>query len=62
MPDCYREGYERGLWYEIKCIAETIKGMESRGEDASFEKGILRAFKKCLKQRDDLAQDSSDTV
>lgn len=46
MPVCYKKGREQGLWYEIKCIEETIKIKKQLGKDASFEKGILRAYKK----------------
>ncbi|GAG55290.1 unnamed protein product [marine sediment metagenome] len=46
MPACYKKGKEQGLWYEIKCLEETIKIKKQLDKDASFEKGILRAYKK----------------
>lgn len=46
MPDCYRKGYEKGLWFEIKCVQDTIKMKEANGEDCKFEKSLLRAWKK----------------
>ena len=43
---CYRKGYERGLWYEIQSIAETIEIKKKLGKDTSFEKGLLKAYRK----------------
>lgn len=43
---CYRKGYEKGLWYEIQSITETIEIKRQLGKDASFEKGLLKAYKK----------------
>ena len=45
MPECRRKGHETGLWYEIKCLEETIAIKEKMGEDAKFERGLLRAFR-----------------
>ena len=41
---CHQKGRERGRWYEIKCIKEVIINKEARGEDATFERGLLRAW------------------
>lgn len=43
---CHAKGKESGIWYEIKCVKETIIAKEKTGEDASFEKGLLRAWSK----------------
>jgi hypothetical protein len=44
--NCYRQGYERGPWYELKCLRQTIASIESHGGDASFERHLYSA---CLK-------------
>lgn len=43
---CYKRGRERGPWYEINCVRETIVNKEARGEDASFERGLLKSWSK----------------
>lgn len=43
---CKIKGRERGPWYEIKCVRETIKLKEASGEDASFERGLLKSWSK----------------
>lgn len=43
---CHRKGQERGLWFEIKCIEETIALREKLGKDTSFEKSLLKSYKK----------------
>ena len=43
---CKAKGSERGAFYEIKCIADVIRSKESRGEDASFERKLLRSWAK----------------
>ena len=43
--ECHKKGHERGLWYEIKCMEETIELKEKNGKDASFEKEILEAYR-----------------
>jgi len=45
MTDCYRKNFERGLWYEIKCIENTIRRKLARGADASFEQDILTGYR-----------------
>ena len=44
---CYRKGFERGLWFELKAITEVIAAKKARGEDASFERELLKAYRKC---------------
>jgi len=39
---CYQKGKERGLFFELKCVSETIAILESLGKDASHEKTILK--------------------
>lgn len=43
---CYQKGKERGLWFEIKCIEENIATREKLGKDTSFEKPLLKSFKR----------------
>ena len=44
--ECYLKNKERGLWFEIKCLEDTIEAKEKSGQDVSFEKRILKAYKK----------------
>lgn len=47
MPGiCYKKGSERGLWFEIKSIEEIIAIKKDLGKDTSFEKRLLRSYKK----------------
>lgn len=39
----YQRGKEHGNWYQIKCTADVIRNKEARGEDASFERGLLQS-------------------
>ena len=41
-----KKGKERGLWYEIACLEDVIEAKEKSGQDASFEKELLEAYKK----------------
>ena len=41
---CKRKGFERGPWYEIQCVANTIKSKEAKGLDASFERHLLESW------------------
>lgn len=43
---CYRAGKERGAWYELKCLRAVIEGKEARGESATFERGLYKAWLK----------------
>jgi hypothetical protein len=43
---CYRPGYERGPWYEIECLKNDIIRKEKRGDDADFERGLLKSWSK----------------
>ena len=43
---CYRKGFEKGPWFEIQCVLDNILSKESRGEDASFERSLLRSWSK----------------
>jgi len=42
--DCHAKGKERGHWYEIECVKNDIIRKEARGEDAKFERSLLRAW------------------
>ena len=46
MSDCHRKGHETGLWFQIQTVEEIIAIKEKKGEDVSFEKRILRSWKK----------------
>jgi len=41
---CYKSGKERGAWFELKAIRDVITGKESRGESATFERGLYEAW------------------
>lgn len=43
---CYQVGRERGPWYEITCVRDIIVSKEARGEDASFERKLLKSWAK----------------
>lgn len=43
---CRQKGKERGPWYEIKVTRDVIISKERRGEDASFERALLRFWSK----------------
>jgi len=43
---CCQKGRERGPWYEIKCVQDIIRDKEANGEDASFERELLKSWKK----------------
>jgi len=40
-----------GLKFEISCIEETIRLRGELGKDTAFEEGILKAYKKELRHR-----------
>jgi len=43
---CYRQGRETGAWYELKCLRSVIEGKEARGESATFERELYKAWLK----------------
>ena len=43
---CHQKNKERGAWYEIECVKQDIIAKEADGEDASFERSLLRAWSK----------------
>ena len=43
---CHQKGKERGPWYKIQCVREDILTKEAKGEDASFQRSLLRAWSK----------------
>lgn len=43
---CFIKGREQGNWFQIECVKNDIISKESRGEDAKFERGLLRAWGK----------------
>lgn len=43
---CYRPGFERGPWYELLTIRNLISMKESKGKDASYERGLIKSWLK----------------
>ncbi len=43
---CYKAGRETGAWYELKCIRAVITNKEARGESATFERELYKAWLK----------------
>jgi len=43
---CKRKGFERGPYYEIEFVKEVIIAKEAKGEDASFERDLLKSWAK----------------
>lgn len=43
---CYKKGKEQGSWFEIKCVKDTILLKEANGEDASYERSLLKSWSK----------------
>ena len=41
-----QEDKGRGNFYQIKCVRDVIRGKEARGEDASFERNLLKHWVK----------------
>jgi hypothetical protein len=44
--NCYRPGYERGPWHELRVLREHIAGREARGEDVTWYKDIYFSWLK----------------
>jgi len=42
--DSHKKGEERGNWYQIKCVKDVVRNKEARGEDASFERELLKSW------------------
>ena len=40
----HKKGEEKGIWYQIKCTKDVVRNKEARGEDASFEKNLLKSW------------------
>jgi len=43
---CKQVGKERGPWFEIKCVKDIIISKEAKGQDAKFERGLLKSWSK----------------
>lgn len=43
---CHQRYKETGLWFEILCLKNAIADKEKHKADASFEKGILKSYRK----------------
>lgn len=43
---CYSKNRERGAWFEVKCVVDLIKRKEEQKLDASFERNLLKAWKR----------------
>jgi hypothetical protein len=46
MGSCHTKGKERGAWYEIQTVRDVILRKEAKGEDATFERDLLKAWSK----------------
>ena len=44
MPQCKVKGKEKGVWFEIKSVADIIKSKELKGQDANFERNLLKSW------------------
>ena len=43
---CYQKDNEQGIRFEIKCVKDNILSKEAKGQDASFERGLLKSWSK----------------
>lgn len=43
---CYKPGYERGPWYELKAIRGIIDSQAANGDPAEFERQLYKAWLK----------------
>ena len=59
---CYHKGLEKGLWFEIKCLEDIVASKKKQGKDASFEKGILKAYKKLTEREYNQRAESLEPV
>ena len=41
---CYRKGYEKGAWFAIQSIKESILIGEALSKDKSFERELLKSW------------------
>lgn len=48
---CYRKGYEKGLWYEIKTLEDLIHNPQAGEKDREYAKTLVRAYRK-LSEKD----------
>jgi len=44
-PVTKARGRQQGGYYEIKCISDVIKAKEAKGQDATFERDLLKSWK-----------------
>jgi hypothetical protein len=57
---CHTKGKEKGAWFEIECVKNDIIAKEADGEDASFERKLLKSWAKF--EGWELAQDELDSL
>lgn len=43
---CHQKGREKGRWFEIESVKQVIINKEARGEDATFERNLLKEWAK----------------
>ena len=43
---CHAIGKERGPWYNVKSIKDIILSKEAKGQDATFERELLKSWGK----------------
>ena len=41
---CYRKSRERGAWFEVKSVQDVVRSKEEKGEDATFERELLKSW------------------
>jgi len=46
MSECHAENREQGKWFEIKTIEDIILAKEIDGEDATFERNLLKSWRR----------------
>jgi hypothetical protein len=44
--ECHKKYNERGIEFEIKTLEDRAAALEKRGEDASFERLLIKEYKK----------------
>ncbi len=42
--NCYRAGYERGPWYELKTFRQHMDAREAKGEDVKWYIGVYKSW------------------
>ena len=40
----HKNGEGKGSWFQIKCVKDIVRDKEARGEDAEFERKLLKSW------------------